>query len=103
MNKSGIWNETENLTHQGHGNWVTRTLETRSTSTTNPVTVRNILETIHIQTENESTSIYVYIWIYSHIALITDCILSVNGDIMCDMMPYTIKYGTPLFGSSVHN
>lgn len=53
-----IWNldETENLTHQDHRNLVIRTFETRSALTTNLVTARNILEGIHIKTENKPTS-----------------------------------------------
>lgn len=75
---------------------IIRTLETRSTSTTNPVTARNILETIHIQTENKPTLIFVCICTYSYVVLMTD-ILSVNGDITCAMTLYDIKHGTTLF------
>lgn len=64
---------------------IIRTLETKSTSATNPVTARYILETIHIQTESKPTSIFVCVCTDSYVVLMTDYMLSVNGDITYDM------------------
>lgn len=75
-----------------------KTLEIRSTLTTNPVITKNTVETIHIQTENETTSIYICVYICSCIILMIDHIYSANVDIACDRMSY-IKYGSPLFRS----
>ena len=74
------------MAHQDHRYFIIKTLKTKSTSTTNPITAGNILETIQIQTENEPTLIYVYICIYSPVVLMIDYRLSVNEGSTCNMM-----------------
>lgn len=91
----------QNSTHWDHRNLVIRTLETRSTSTTNLVTARNILEGIIYR--QKINQLYVCICIYSNVDVMIDFILSVHGDITCDMMSYDIKYSITFFGISSNN